>query len=586
MLSAARREDSRAPALLARDPDLLAHETFGSSCAFNSRRRQPDRRRRRRRGLGRGHQGLRRDGRIDRDRLLDALLDALASDLSAYRSTWYTRLWRDLKPTPDERTARTDAPARAARRRRRADRRLRRRGARPYQAAPRGPGARARPRADRAGQEDRARGTETARPHESPDRAHCDARARATRPRTSRTRCSTGWSTGARRAPPATSLLRRHRGDLLAASRPARAPRRCSARDEPSERRSGRPRSTAVRDPRAIRASAALRRPVPAGAHPRRAGPGRAARIQPLDELAVALGSAAERRWDSRDERLVDAILRRCDEPMDAPRAYADQLYHVWWISVARSRLADRGPRAERPSAREPPSSDRAPGRRGRPRRQRHRRATARAPHPRGRLDRAGRAGRAPARSRRGRRRARADPGAAAARPRGRATKRSRAASDLPGRPGELLRCALGGPAVEADDSPPSPRAASVGRRSTPRRSRHCARRGRQDRVEFTAHGPHGSPPLPTLYDAAARQSTSSTRRVARAAATSRAPWRSARVAWSLELHAGRRPGRPAAAGAAARTPRAAAAARAPAADRWRCARQDDRGPPARRRRR
>ena len=57
---------------------------------------------------GRCHPRLAADGRIDRERPLDALLSALQSDLSAYRSTWHRRLWRDLKVSASERAARTD----------------------------------------------------------------------------------------------------------------------------------------------------------------------------------------------------------------------------------------------------------------------------------------------------------------------------------------------------------------------------------------------------------------------------------------------------------------------------------------------
>lgn len=44
----------------------------------------------------------------ERDRLLDAILDALP-DQSAYRAAWYTKVWKLLKPTPAEHAARAGA---------------------------------------------------------------------------------------------------------------------------------------------------------------------------------------------------------------------------------------------------------------------------------------------------------------------------------------------------------------------------------------------------------------------------------------------------------------------------------------------
>ncbi|MDA0158804.1 DUF6493 family protein [Solirubrobacter ginsenosidimutans] len=48
------------------------------------------------------------DGRMPRERVLDALLDGLANDMIAYRATWHTKLWKDLAPTRAERIARVD----------------------------------------------------------------------------------------------------------------------------------------------------------------------------------------------------------------------------------------------------------------------------------------------------------------------------------------------------------------------------------------------------------------------------------------------------------------------------------------------
>lgn len=48
-------------------------------------------------------------GRLDRGRLLDATLSALARDWGAYRLSWYTAFWKRLAPTPDERVGRAPA---------------------------------------------------------------------------------------------------------------------------------------------------------------------------------------------------------------------------------------------------------------------------------------------------------------------------------------------------------------------------------------------------------------------------------------------------------------------------------------------
>ncbi|RKQ91591.1 hypothetical protein C8N24_1414 [Solirubrobacter pauli] len=48
------------------------------------------------------------DGRLPRARLLDATLDALAGDIDAYRAVWFTRFWRALAPTREERRERAE----------------------------------------------------------------------------------------------------------------------------------------------------------------------------------------------------------------------------------------------------------------------------------------------------------------------------------------------------------------------------------------------------------------------------------------------------------------------------------------------
>lgn len=48
------------------------------------------------------------DGRLSRERVLDAILDGLAGDMIAYRAVWHTKLWKDLAPTRAERAQRTD----------------------------------------------------------------------------------------------------------------------------------------------------------------------------------------------------------------------------------------------------------------------------------------------------------------------------------------------------------------------------------------------------------------------------------------------------------------------------------------------
>ncbi|MFD1159305.1 DUF6493 family protein [Roseovarius aestuarii] len=48
------------------------------------------------------------DGLLDRDRLLDASLDALERDFGQFRASWYSRFHAALAPTPEEYAARTD----------------------------------------------------------------------------------------------------------------------------------------------------------------------------------------------------------------------------------------------------------------------------------------------------------------------------------------------------------------------------------------------------------------------------------------------------------------------------------------------
>jgi Family of unknown function (DUF6493) len=51
---------------------------------------------------------LAREGRLDRQRLLDASLDALNRGFAQFRAGWFSRLHESLTPTPDERAARTE----------------------------------------------------------------------------------------------------------------------------------------------------------------------------------------------------------------------------------------------------------------------------------------------------------------------------------------------------------------------------------------------------------------------------------------------------------------------------------------------
>ncbi|MCP4691220.1 MAG: hypothetical protein GY859_24450 [Desulfobacterales bacterium] len=52
---------------------------------------------------------LSEEGMLDRDRLLDGSLEALARDFMQFRAGWYSRFHEKLKPTPEERLQRMDA---------------------------------------------------------------------------------------------------------------------------------------------------------------------------------------------------------------------------------------------------------------------------------------------------------------------------------------------------------------------------------------------------------------------------------------------------------------------------------------------
>jgi Family of unknown function (DUF6493) len=51
---------------------------------------------------------LSRDGLLPHDRLLDASLEALRRDFGAFRAGWFSRFHEAMRPSPDERAARTD----------------------------------------------------------------------------------------------------------------------------------------------------------------------------------------------------------------------------------------------------------------------------------------------------------------------------------------------------------------------------------------------------------------------------------------------------------------------------------------------
>ena len=163
--------------------------------------------------------------------------------------------------------------------------------------------------------------------------------------------------------------------------------------------------------------------------------------------------------------------------------------------------------------------------------------------------------------------------------PDGRATALGDAA-DLPGRPGALLRCALGGPAVEGDDI------VTVAARTVreppldPAPEAHV-RVEVEDWVEFRTRIT-----APAATRGALRATAASSDLVdpllwpGRRDLTCAVAIAARRV--GDRVHAGRRPGRPAAARAAAAPRRAADAARDPAADRG-AVRLRARGPHARR---
>ena len=304
MLSAARREDSRAPALLARDRDLLRTDVW-ELLRFNSGDDSLTAADAADAGWA---EAIKAAPQIDRDRLLDALLDALASDLSAYRSTWYTRLWRDLKPTPDERTARTDALRTLL-------------GAAapivgfaveelgriepvpdglehelaPALTAPAKKTVRAALKLlDRIGSPDRAALATLALAHESAD-VQSEVLDRLER-----------WGAGADVLLPHLDLLAatvRPRAEALIGVAPA------------TEDEAPLPHFDTAAIPEAIRQALRFGGPVPEAPIP--GEPVLGERVQPLDDLAVALGRTLRRPWESRDEALVDTILRRCEEPFD-----------------------------------------------------------------------------------------------------------------------------------------------------------------------------------------------------------------------------------------------------------------------------
>ena len=322
MLSATRRDDSRAGALLARDPELLdgdlwellAYNTGDESLTAVDAA-----------GGGWG-QALATDPRIDRDRLLDALLSALGSDLSAYRSTWYTRLWRDLKVSADERAARVDRL-----------RALLGAAAAPIVGFAVGELGRIEPVPAGLEHELAAALTATAKKtvraalklldrSDSPTERRGAARAR-----------TRGRGRPGRGARPARALGRRSGG----APRPARPAGRDPApagggaagpRPAGARRGTARAQRTHRGRPGGAPDGAALRRTVPEA--PLAGEPVLGDPIAPIatpDELADALGAALLDPWQSRDERLLDAILRRCDRPYDGP--HEDRLGP--WTSVS-----------------------------------------------------------------------------------------------------------------------------------------------------------------------------------------------------------------------------------------------------------
>jgi hypothetical protein len=100
-----------APTLLRGDPDLLDHEVWrlfevegtGDHSLADHDKYNPESKSWSRALLD--HAGA----RLDRDRLLDASLNALERDFPTFRAGWYSRFHEALGPTPDERARRVDA---------------------------------------------------------------------------------------------------------------------------------------------------------------------------------------------------------------------------------------------------------------------------------------------------------------------------------------------------------------------------------------------------------------------------------------------------------------------------------------------
>ncbi|BDI34291.1 hypothetical protein CCAX7_63420 [Capsulimonas corticalis] len=96
-------------AFLLRDPDLLDNELWrlfeiegDSAVSLNNSEKY---------GKSKWSHALlelAEEGRISRERLLDAALDALSRDFHEYRAGWFSRFHEALKPTLDERAARTE----------------------------------------------------------------------------------------------------------------------------------------------------------------------------------------------------------------------------------------------------------------------------------------------------------------------------------------------------------------------------------------------------------------------------------------------------------------------------------------------
>lgn len=96
--------------LLTSDPDLLEEEVWklfevegdrdGSLATYDKYGRK--------KGWTESLVQLSREGRLDRGRLLDASLDALARDFDQFRAGWFSRFHETLAPTLEEREARAD----------------------------------------------------------------------------------------------------------------------------------------------------------------------------------------------------------------------------------------------------------------------------------------------------------------------------------------------------------------------------------------------------------------------------------------------------------------------------------------------